>query len=604
MPESPNDKAVKKREETPEEYKWRLDHIYASLDNWEKDFQKVKKMLPVLASFRGRLHESPQMLRSCLDLNSDAGRLVEKIYVFARMHRDEDNTVDRYQALTDRAQVLSVEAGAVTSYIVPEILRIPADALQRFLEQDKGLEIYRHYLDEIIRMRDHVLSEPEEEILAQAGDVTGASGNIFTMFNNADLRFPEIRDSEGNILEVTHGKYLQLMESRDQTVRRNAFNAVYHTYQKWLNTVAATLSSAVKRDNFYAKVRKYPSALIAALDEDNVIPDVYDNLISTVKENLEFMYRYIRLRRKMLQLPDLHMYDLYVPLIAEYEQEVPYEEAAEIVKNGLQPLGQEYRGILARGFAEGWIDVFENIGKTSGAYSWGSYDTHPYVLLNYRPNLHNVFTIAHEMGHALHSYYSNKNQPYIYAGYRIFVAEVASTVNEVLLIDYLIKKSQSPKERMYLINYYLEQFRGTIYRQTMFAEFEKIIHAHAEQGEALTPEIFKKTYYGLNKVYYGEDIILDDEIAVEWARIPHFYHGFYVYKYATGFSAAVALAQRILDGEPGAVEAYISFLSSGSKDYPLELLREAGVDMTSPEPIQKALNVFADLVRELESLAG
>jgi oligoendopeptidase F len=433
-------------------------------------------------------------------------------------------------------------------------------------------------------------------------DLSTAASHIFTMLNNADIKFPFIKNEDGVEVELTKGRYGSFMESSDRRVRRDAFQALYSSYNKMLNTIGASFSSSVKKDIFYAKARKYPSALAASLDQDNVPESVYNQLIESVHNNMHLMYRYIELRKKMLDLDELHMYDIYTPLVKDYKLEVPYEKAKEIVIAALQPLGEEYINIIKQGLNNRWIDVYENEGKTSGAYSWGCYDSNPYVLMNYDNKLDDVFTLAHEMGHSLHSYYSDRNQPYIYSQYAIFVAEVASTVNESLLIDYLLKKSQSREEKMYLINHYLEQFRGTVYRQTMFAEFEKIVHEHAEKGEAIVSEYLNNTYLELNRLYYGENIVLDDEIKLEWARIPHFYNAFYVYKYATGFSAATAIKEQILSEGAPAVKRYIEFLSSGGSDYPINLLQKTGVDLTTPAPVNKALQYFGHLLDELEKL--
>lgn len=457
-------------------------------------------------------------------------------------------------------------------------------------------------LDEITRQKSHVLSAQEEQIIAMAGDIASAPSNIYGMINNADIKFPCIKDENGQEVELTKGRYISFLESSDRRVRKDAFHALYSSYKKQKNTLAQTLSSSVKRDIFYSKVRKYSSSLEAALDEDNVTLDVYDNLISTISNNLEPMYKYVALRKRMLGVDELHMYDLYTPIIKDVKMEVPYSKGVELVIDGLKPLGDEYERILREGFKGGWVDVYENEGKTSGAYSWGCYDTHPYVLMNYQDDVSNLFTLAHEMGHALHSYYTNQEQPFVYSGYKIFVAEVASTLNEALLMEYMLNNTQDKKEKMYLINYYLEQFRGTVYRQTMFAEFEKIIHERAEAGEPLTPELLCNIYRDLNRKYYGPDIVIDEDIDMEWSRIPHFYRNFYVYKYATGFSAAASLAESILkEGQP-AVKRYIDFLKGGDSDYPVNLLKKAGVDMTTPDPIIKAVKTFERLVEELDGL--
>lgn len=592
----------KKRDEISSEYKWKLEDIYANEDNWERDYRGLEKQIPELGKYKGLLGSSSAQLLQVLDLSHELERRTEKLYVYARMRRDEDNSDSRYQVLFDRVQRLSIELGSAASYIVPEIISLDAEAIKAFLDENRDLQLYSRWLDELMRQKEHILSPAEERILAMGADLSLAAKNIFGMFNNADIKFPLIQNEEGRAVELTKGRYGSFMESSERRVRKEAFAALYDTYTKVKNTLAMSLASNVKNDIFYARVRNYPSALEASLDQDNISPEVYERLVATVRNNMEPMYHYLRLRKKVLGLDELHMYDIYAPLVAEYKRQVSYGESQEMVIKALQPLGEEYLAVLRSGMKGGWIDVYENRGKTSGAYSWGCYDSHPYVLMNYDGKLDDVFTLAHEMGHAMHSYYSNKNQPYVYSQYSIFVAEVASTVNELLLIDYLLGESHETRERAYLINHYLEQFRGTLYRQTMFAEFEKMIHEQAEQGQALTAEGLCQSYRELNRLYYGPDMVLDEEIDMEWARIPHFYSAFYVYKYATGFSAAVALKEQILHGGKPAVERYLEFLKSGGSDYPLNLLKKAGVDLATPEPVEKALQLFARLVGDMEGV--
>jgi oligoendopeptidase F len=593
--------ALPSRREIDPAYKWKLEDIYASDELWEQDFQQLKGLTEKMAEFKGKLQHASGLFEA-LQLHDELGKLNEKVFVYARMRRDEDNANPKYQTLSDRAQSLSVQVHSSTAFLVPEILAIPEEDLAGFFNLEPGLALYKQALDEITRMRAHVLSAVEEQLLAQAGEIAGAPQNIFSMLNNADLKFPNIKDENGEEVELTKGNYVLFLESQERRVRQEAFNALYSTYGASKNTIAASFNGSVKKDVFFARVRKYGSALEASLDSDNVPIAVYDNLIATVRQNLPALHRYVALRKRALGLDELHMYDLYTPIVKEVEMKVPYVEALKIVEQGLAPLGSEYLSILKEGLSSGWIDVLENQGKTSGAYSWGSYGTHPYVLLNWQDNINNVFTLAHEMGHALHSYYSDKEQPYPYAGYKIFVAEVASTVNESLLMQHLLETTKDRNQRLYLLNYYLEQFRGTLYRQTMFAEFEKIVHAKVEAGEALTVESLNKIYRDLNVDYYGPDVVVDSQIDLEWARIPHFYNNFYVYKYATGFSAATALSQKIIQTGQPAVEKYLEFLKGGSSDYPLNLLQRAGVDMSKPQPIADALKVFADLVEEMEKL--
>ncbi|HZJ85047.1 MAG TPA: oligoendopeptidase F [Syntrophomonadaceae bacterium] len=593
---------IKKRSEIEEKYKWNLEAIYPDNQAWETEYKEVQSLAADIEGKKGSLGNSAADLLAVLKSSDELETKAEKIYVYAKMRRDEDNANNNYQILYDRAENLIIRVNSASSFIVPEISNIPEDKLRDFLAENQDLSVYQHFFDEILRQKKHILSVAEEKILANVADLSYAPTNIFSMINNADIKFPIIKDEKGNDVELTKGRYGRFMESEDRRVRRDAYKALYSSYGKLKNTIGTTLSSSVKKDIFYARTRKYNSAIEAALDQDNVAVEVYDRLIDTVHKNLDYMYRYIDLRKKLLGLDKLQMYDIYVPLIKNIDVEITYEEAKDLVVKGLEPLGADYLKILQEGLNSGWIDVYENEGKTSGAYSWGSYATSPYILLNYDNKLNDVFTLAHELGHSLHTYYSNSSQPYVYSQYSIFVAEVASTVNESLLIDYMINKAKNDQEKMYLINHYLEQFRGTVYRQTMFAEFEKIIHEKVENGEALTPEILSEVYQGLNELYYGAGIELDEKIASEWMRIPHFYSAFYVYKYATGFSAATALKEQIIkEGEP-AVNRYIDFLKSGSSDYPLNVLKKAGVDLTKAEPVQDALDYFGRLVGKLEEL--
>ncbi|MGC5328371.1 oligoendopeptidase F [Brevibacillus sp. SYSU BS000544] len=593
-----------KRDEIPNQYKWKLEDIYPSDQAWEEDVKQAKGLMEQVQSKQGTLAKSGKDLLEALSLQDDLTKLLDQIYVYARMRRDENNANATYQALTDRASSLATQAYGAISYIQPEILAIPSEQLEEMQRSESGLNHYRLVLEEITRQKPHTLSAAEEALLAQVSDISAAPSTIFGMLNNADIKFPMIKNEKGEEVEVTKGRYTQFMESKDRRVRKDAFEALYETYGKHRNTIAATLTSAVKRDVFYARVRKYKSALQASLFADNIDQQVYDNLIAAVREQLPLMHRYVALRKRLLELDELHMFDLYVPIVKEVHMEIPYDEAVQTIKEALKPLGEDYGKVLEEGFTSGWIDVYENEGKTSGAYSWGSYTTHPYVLMNYQDNVNNMFTLAHEMGHALHSYFSNKNQPYTYAEYRIFVAEVASTLNEALLMHHMLEKTTEKEKRMYLLNYYMEQFRGTVFRQTMFAEFEKLIHAKVEAEEALTADTLSEMYRKLNVEYHGDAMIVDDEVDLEWARIPHFYNNFYVYKYATGFSAATSLSKQILEEGQPAVDRYLAFLKSGGSDYPINLLKKAGVDMSTVDPIQDALQVFKELLTEMEELAG
>jgi oligoendopeptidase F len=595
-------KALPKRPEISEEYKWRLEDIFATDELWEQQFNQVKERLGELDKFTDKLQSSGNTLLECLKFRDEISLLTEQLFVYAKMRKDEDNTNTRYQALNDRITSLSIGVDSGMAYILPEILAIPEDTLNNFRKTEAGLAEFQHYLNELTRQKEHILTTKEEQLLAQTGELAHAPQSIFGMLNNADIKFPSIKAEQGEVIEVTKGRYIQFMESSDRRVRQEAFTALYSTYQALKNTISTTLNASVKKDVFYSRVRKYNSALAAALDDDNMPISVYENLIKAVRDNLEPMYRYVQLRKRVLGLDELHMYDLYTPIVKDAKMNIPYQEAVNTVVKALEPLGSEYLNKLIEGFRAHWVDVYENEGKTGGAYSWGSYGTHPYVLLNYQDTLNDMFTIAHEMGHALHTFYSNQEQPYINAHYKIFLAEVASTLNEALLMKYLLKTTTAKKEKLYLLNHYLEQFRGTVYRQTMFAEFEKLIHEHVEAGEALTAEQLNSLYHQLNVDYYGPDMVVNQEIDVEWSRIPHFYNAFYVYKYATGFSAATALAQQILNEGQPAVDRYLEFLKGGNSNYPLNLLQKAGVDMTSPQPVATALAVFKDLVQQMEEL--
>ena len=592
-----------KRNEIPTSYTWNLESIYQTDADWERDFTRVTAMLPQVAAFQGRLCSSGQTLLEALRLRDGAYEIWGRLFVYANMRMHEDSANSVYQALADRATTLANDLNTATAYMTPEILETPEETIQRFLEEAEGLRLYRHALDEINRQRAHVLSAEMEGLLAQAGELGNAPEHVFEMLNNADLKFPIIRDAEGNEIQLTHGNYVpRFLESHDRNARRTAFEAMMGTYQKYRNTLAATYAAQVKRDIFFARARNYSTSLEAALDPNNIPVSVYDNLVATVDANLPKLSRYLGLRKKLLGLDELHMYDLYVPTVREVEYKVKYEEAQERVARALEPLGETYVAPLRQGFGSRWIDVMENEGKRSGAYSWGSYGTQPFVLLNYQESMDSMFTLAHEMGHSMHSYFTWQTQPFPYSSYTLFVAEVASTLNEALLTHYLLRTSTDKALRMYVINHALETFRTTLYRQTLFAEFERDAHARAEAGEALTPELLSDLFRKLNVKYYGAEVTVDDQIEIEWSRIPHFYSSFYVYQYATGISASAALARQIItEGEP-AVRRYRRFLSSGSSDYSISLLRDAGVDLSTPQPIQQALDTFAEYLDELESL--
>jgi oligoendopeptidase F len=596
------EKNLPKRNEVDQKFTWAIEDLYASDELWQKEYEKVKEMLPKAVEYQGRLSKSGDLLLSFLQLSDEIGKLMERVYVYANQKYHEDTASAIYQDLSNKANVLSVQVNSALSFATPEILSIPEEMITQFRVDCEDLKLYNFYLKDILRLKPHILSGEMEELLADAGELADASSNIFSMFNNADIKFPEMVGENGETVKITHGRYGQLLESNDRRVRKEAFEGVYATYKSFQNTLAASFSANVKQEVFFAKSRKYGSTLEKALNAGNIPVEVYTNLIAAVHENLGLMHRYVSLRKKLLGVEDLHMYDLYTPLVQDVKMDIPFDEAKTVVAKGLEPLGEEYQKILMEGYNHRWIDIYENENKRSGAYSWGAYGTHPYVLLNYNDTLNNVFTLAHEMGHAIHSYHSDREQPYIYAGYKIFVAEVASTCNEALLIDYMLKHTEDKKEKAYLINHFLEKFKGTLYRQTMFAEFEMITHKRVEEGESLTAEALCKIYHDLNVAYFGDDIVIDSEIDMEWARIPHFYNAFYVYQYATGYSAAIALSRRILNEGEAAVADYIRFLSSGSSNYPIELLKAAGVDMGTKEPVNQALLLFSELLDQMEEL--
>ena len=590
-----------KRNEIPEQYKWKIEDLYADNDAWEADFTKLQQGMEDIKKYEGTLAKSAENLLSLMKKSDELNQLAENVYVYANQRLHEDTSNAYYQGLSGRAQMLLVQISECYSFVEPEILSIPENVLEEMLKEE-GLQVYKTYFGRLLRKKEHILSKEMEELLAGVDEVAEGAKDTFMMFNNADIKFPIITGEDGEPVEITHGKYIKLLESQNREVRKAAFEGLYESYGKFKNTLAAVYRSNVKQAGFFAKARKYKSSLEASLSGSAIPVEVYDSLIESVHAHLPALHEYVRVRKEKLGVDELHMYDLYVPMVGEADKKIPYEEAKEIVLNGLAPLGEDYVALLKKGFSEGWIDVYENEGKRSGAYSWGAYGTHPYVLLNYQDTLNNVFTLAHEMGHALHSYHSDEAQEYIYAGYKIFVAEVASTCNEALLIRYLLDHSKDDKEKAYLLNYFLEQFRGTLFRQTMFAEFEKIAHGKSEAGEPLTAEVLCDIYYELNKKYFGEGVVVDEAIALEWSRIPHFYTPFYVYQYSTGFSAAIAISSKILKGEPGIVEKYKKFLSGGSSLDCIDLLKICDVDMTTKEPVEEALKVFENTLKEFSKI--
>lgn len=601
---SDNTNRIPLRSEVAEEYTWNLQDLYVSDEAWKKELDALKERLPELERLRGRLGADSGELLAYFRLSDEIELVLDRLANYAMRKADEDTRNAENLAKKGQITALYVELGGAVSYAEPEILSIPEDTLQKFLKEEPGLAVYRRAIYDIRRKKAHILSDAEERILAAAGELQNAPGEINGLLLNADMSFPDITDADGNVLHVTSGSFIPLMHHPDKNVRRAAFTSLYSTYDKTKNTSAALLSAQMKQLQFEADMRRYDSALEAALDQTQVDLCVYRNLIDTVHANMASMYKYVRLRRKLLKLDELNMYDLYVPMTADADKKISFEEAKENVLNAMSVLGEDYVALLKEGFANRWIDVYENAGKRSGAYSAGC-RVHPYVLLNHQDNLDSEFTLAHEMGHALHSYLSNKNQPVVDSDYVIFVAEVASTCNEALLMQYLLGKTTDKRERAYLINYFLEQFRGTLYRQTMFAEFELKMSEMNAAGESINADSASRVYHELIDLYFGDGVTHDELIDLEWARIPHFYYNFYVYQYATGFSAAIALSQKILKEGAPAVEAYKkNFLSAGCSKDPVSILKDAGVDMSTGKPIADALKLFDSLLDEMEELTA
>lgn len=592
---------IPQRSELDPADQWAVEDLYASDELWSADLEKAKAMTQELAAFAGHLADSPASLLSYLEKTEAINVLGEDLGNYCMRKADEDTRVPKYQAMRGQFSSAFVALDAATSFETPEILAISEQTLDRFYAEEPKLERYRRYLWNIRRRKAHALSPAEEKLLATAGEMAHAPSNIYSLFANADLRFPDAVDSKGNRYPLSAGTFVACEESADRDLRKSAYEALYGTIDGFKNTAAAILSSQVKQLQFFSDARKYDDPMQASLDCTNVPTSVYLNLIEAVHQNLDKMHRYVRLRKKLLGVDELHLYDVYTPLLSGVDRKIPFAEAKQTVYDALAPMGEEYRKILTEGFNNRWIDVYQNEGKRSGAYSAGA-RVHPFVLLNYSGTLDSQFTLAHEMGHALHSYLSNKHQAPLDADYVIFVAEVASTCNEALLMEYLLSKTTDKKERTYLINHFLDQFKGTLYRQTMFAEFELNIGRMAQAGKTLTAEVLCAEYRRLNEMYFGPDMVVDDYIALEWARIPHFYYNYYVFQYATGYSAAIALSRKILtEGEP-AVKDYMGFLSGGCSKSPIDLLKGAGVDMTSPEPVNQALQLFGELLDEMETL--
>ena len=589
-----------KRQEQCTENTWRLEDIYENEDLFSQDAERLDARMDEFAGLQGTLKDGSEALLKVMQLYEEMNQIFEKLYVYANQRNHEDTANAKYQKMSGEMNIVAARLSQVTAWLESEILELDEAVLRQEMELEPELKKYDWFLIQITRKKAHILDKEKEALMARVGELAQTPSNVFAMFNNADITFPEITDEKGEKRKLTVGTFISCMESKDRILRQHAFQALYGEYKQYINTLSAAYYGNAKQADFFAKERHYANAMEEALDGSNIPVSVYQNLIETMKKRLPAMYRYVALRKKLLGYEELHMYDVYVPMVETPEKKYSFEEAKEIVKRALAPLGEDYQALLQKGFDNRWIDVYENEGKRTGAYSWGAYGTHPYVLLNYHGSLNDVFTLAHEMGHALHSWHSDHKQPYLYAGYKIFVAEVASTCNEALLISDLLKRTNDQTERRYLINYFLDQFKGTMYRQTMFAEFEMLTHDIVSQGGVLTAEQLCELYLTLNKKYFGEEMISDPEIAYEWARIPHFYTPFYVYQYATGFAAAIAISSKILKGEEGIVEKYKQFLSGGSSMDPIDLLKLCDVDMSTPQPVEEALDVFESYLSELE----
>ena len=594
-------KKLRIRDEIPESDKWRIDKIYETPAKWNEELNKLKEEAPKLKDFEGKLGNKED-LKAFLLLNEKLSRKLGKLYVYAHMRSHEDTSNPEMQSLVNKIDPYSAEFSSYTAYFVPEILSLKEGTIENFINEDKDLKQYKIYFEMILNEKPHILSKEVESVLASVSDCLGAPENIYSMLTNSDMTFGEIVDESSRKVELTEGNYISFIKSKDRKVREAAFKLLFGTYKKYENTLATSLTSSIKNFVFESKTRKYNSSLEASLKPNNIPVEVYYNALKTVDENMDALHRYVRIKKKLLNLEEIHMYDLYVPVIECKKEHLEYKDAISLAEEGLKPLGKEYLDIFNEGINEGWIDVYENKGKRSGAYSWGSYDTMPYVLLNYNYELNDASTLAHEMGHSIHSYYTRKTQPYIYGDYSLFCAEVASTTNEILLIHHLIEKETDKNKKLYLINQELEQIRTTVFRQLMFAEFELKTHEAIENGESLTSEVLCKMWKDINIKYFGEDMNVDEEISIEWARIPHFYSDFYVYQYATGYAAASSFANSILSKGEEAVEKYKGFLKAGGSMYPIDTLKMAGVDMTTSKPLKDTLDRFNELLDMLEEI--
>ncbi len=597
-------KKIPQRSDIDEKLTWSLADIYRSDEAWEKEFKHAKTLIDKAGEFAGQLDHSPQTLYNCLKARSDLGLICSSLYQYAHLNRDLDNRQSEYQAMSDRAANLNSEAAAAFSYVEPELLAIDEACLLEMADQFEKTDEYDFYVKELIRSRKHVRSEEVEELLAQSAVMARGAESIFTMLNDADLKYPAIKDEDGNDVTLTKQRFAKFMESSDRRVRKDAHEAFYSVYKDHLNTTGASLSSSVNRDVFYSRARRFDNCLHAALDGDNIPSQVYHSLIKTTESQLDGLHHYVALRKRLLKLDEIKMYDLLCPLFPERDYEVPYDQAVQQTIEALQPLGGDYLSTLKRGFDSRWVDVLETEGKGSGAYSWGNYRVHPFVLMNYNDTVDNMFTLAHELGHALHSFHSNKTQPYPKAQYSIFVAEVASTLNEGLLMQHLLSKATDKLDKLYLLNRHVDNTVGTYFNQVMYAHFELEIHERVERGEALSPDALNELWGQLTQKYFGPELSHDDLSALKWSRVPHFYLNFYVFQYATSYAASQAILDKFLAGEEGLVQRYLKLISSGGNNHPIEQLKQCGVDMTTPAPVEATLKLFADQIDEMDKLTS
>ncbi|MBA1325233.1 oligoendopeptidase F [Enterococcus faecium] len=595
-------KQLPKREELPENLTWDLTKIFSSDQEFDEKYLELSEELKQSEKHKGTLDQGASQFLNAIEFVLRVYRQTEVIYVYAHLKNDQDTGNTDYQALYARASSLFSKVSEAVSWFEPEILQLSDDQIWLYFKEEPKLEVYRHYIQQIVDNRAHVLSAEQESLLAGAGEIFDASSDTFAVLNNADLVFPTIEGENGEIVQLSHGVYGQLLESTDRRVREAAFKGLYSVYEQFRNTFASTLGTHIKGHNFKAKVRNYSSDREASLSNNHIPESVYDTLVDVVNKHLPLLHRYMELRKRLLEVEKLHMYDLYTPVLGEAPITFTYEEAKEKALEALKPMGEEYMAIVEKAFSERWIDVVENKGKRSGAYSSGSYDTNPYILLNWHDTLDQLFTLVHEMGHSVHSYFTRSNQPYVYGDYSIFLAEIASTTNENILTEYLLETEKDPRVRAYVLNHYLDGFKGTVFRQTQFAEFEHFMHTEDEKGVPLTSEYLSDSYGKLNAKYYGPAVEEDPEIKFEWSRIPHFYYNYYVFQYSTGFSAASALAKKILNQEPEALENYLAYLKAGNSDYPVEVMKKAGVDMTQAAYIEDAMSMFEQRLNELEEL--